>query len=170
MSRRSLYEKLSQREDFLKLTKKIKSLDNKKKYIQDTFNVSSSVADRFLLELHVDKSKLDVEVNTNNKDDIKAYAFISQVESDMAKSPSTSLFEGYDSKLDKFNIYVLSRIFSYLCGKEDKLRSKNALVRSIKYLIQGKYYNVMLHRDMPSYIVDRMNKTVEVCLHDDTIN
>lgn len=171
MSRISLYQKLSKSPDFDKTLKKIKLVDDPKKYVKDTFLVSSSVAARFVEEMEIRSVKLSKGQKEEVKDldiiKLRAFTELEALKKKINNEPGHRVLIEFGDRLEEFKPSVISEIFISLYGEQSKTRNLVKLKRAIKYMIQKLYYKEVFKVDIPKIIEERVSGLISLCMISD---
>lgn len=166
MSRISLYEKLSRREDFKEILKRVKVSSNQLRYLKDNFLCTNQTASRFLDEMRIHSVKsLKEGEPAEDIITLRAQAELSSFEDDIKyRNPTLSLVS-FGERLEKFKPTLVYAIFKLLNnGVCASIKKKEILIRAIKYMLQVRFYNEMYKIDVPESVLQTKNGLVTLCV------
>lgn len=160
MARTSLIDKLKARKDYGEIVKKVSNHPKPVKYIQDTFGVTYVTAKKF-----VDEALSGVKVVEVDPVAKKAEIFIQKmyISFNPNSNPSSLTFGAIGEELERFPTAVLKEIFKVFTEKEAKTGHDFLLIRAIKYLIQKKYYSLILKKEMSEDLIKQTDQIVGEC-------
>ncbi len=164
MARTTLYKKLSKREDFKKILKRINLVGDPIKYVRDSFNVGHQTAKRFLNEMNGVGASASVSVASESNTQVDMYLerFNQYVEED----PSTGIIIKIRNQLEDLSKPTLKCFFKRLYKVDVKLTDvKYDLVQGVAYQLQHKYYEKVYHRKMNEAVEKATKEAIRKCIN-----
>ena len=160
MARTTLYKKLSKREDFKKILKRINLVGDPLKYVRDSFNVGHQTAKRFINEMN--GAGVNVAPECNTLVDIHLERFNQYIE----KDPSTSIIIKIRNELEDLSKSTLKCFFKRLYEVDVNLTNiKDDLVQGIAYQLQHKYYEKIYHRKITEAVEKATKEAIRKCIN-----
>jgi hypothetical protein len=156
MARTAFIEKLKKRSDFTEIVGKIKTVQKPLQYVMDTFDLSYPAGKRLLTDLGISERK--------ETPSVKAQLIIDSLDNRFGAGTNATVFTliKFKEYLDEQKLPVLQEMLKLLTDRPS-ISTKAFICRAICYIIQERYYTLIMNKEMPQVVKERTEMFVNLC-------